>query len=137
MRRNQLPDKVVTALRREGFAYSRIDDNDNQALDTPWGRCYAVQVDGDGRDGMYVVTSLGKILRRYSHDRWNDGRIYSGDWRTGGRDDGEDRFDGGDDEWDDRRGIRHCCDDGEDRFDEGDDEWDDRRGNRRFHDDED
>lgn len=132
--RVQLPDRVIAALERAGFDFPEIDDNDNQEVETPRGHYYAVQIDAGDCDGMYLVSSGGKLVRRYTHDRWNDGRLFSGEWNGGGYyDDGEDRFDEGDDEWN-RRRSRHCChDDGEDCFDEGDDEWDHRHSKRRHH----
>lgn len=131
VRRNQLPERVIVGLKRAGFAYSDIDDNDNQLLETPRGRYFAVQVDCGRRDGMYLVSERGKVIRRYSDDRWNDGRIYFGGRFNKEWDDGEDHFDEGDDEWDNRHVKHHRRhsrddehDDGEDHFDEGDDEWD-------------
>ncbi len=100
VRRNQLPERVIVGLKRAGFAYSDIDDNDNQLLETPRGRYFAVQVDCGRRDGMYLVSERGKVIRRYSDDRWNDGRIYFGGRFNKEWDDGEDHFDEGDDEWD-------------------------------------
>lgn len=149
LRREQLPKAVVRALAGIGFAFRYLDDNDNMAVDTPLGRFYAVQVDTDRRDGIYVVSEGGRIAFRYTDDGWNDGRLRGDDWEREWKgkwdekgwnerewDDSEDHFDEGDDEWDNhRKKQKHRPnrnddedeDNGEDRFDEGDDEWDDRR----------
>ena len=146
LRREQLPKAVVRALAGIGFAFRYLDDNGNMAVDTPLGRFYAVQVDTDRRDGIYVVSEGGRIAFRYTDDGWNDGRLRGDDWEREWkgewdeeewnereRDDGEDHFDEGDDEWDHHRKHKRRPhrdedeDDGEDHFDEGDDEWDDRR----------
>ena len=147
IRREQLPKQIVRALSDIGFSFRNLDDNDNMIVDTPMGRFYAVQVDTDRRDGIYVISENGMIVHRYTDDSWNDGRLRGDNWKRDWRDrweknkqkykgnDGEDRFDEGDDEWDDRhkaRRKRYDDDrDGEDRFDEGDDEWDDRHKARR------
>lgn len=110
VRREQLPKVIVRALAGIGFAYSHLDDNDNMAVDTPMGRFYAVQVDTDRRDGIYVVSDKGRIACRYTSDGWNDGRLRGEDR------DWEHRWEG---TWDERE-----WDDGEDHFDEEDDEWD-------------
>ncbi len=143
LRREQLPKAVVRALAGIGFAFQYLDDNDNMAVDTPLGRFYAVQVDTDRRDGIYLVSEGGRIAFHYTDDGWNDGRLRGDDWEREWKgkwdekewDDGEDHFDEGDDEWDKRRTHKRRPhrdededeDDGEDHFDEGDDEWDDRR----------
>ena len=132
MRREELPERVVSALLNAGFRYENIDDNDEYVVDAPSGRYYAVPAERNQREGIFVISGDGIISHRYTDDSWNDGRIYREDWKHE-RWDGEDRFDEGDDEWDDRgrRGSGYRGeDDGEDRFDEGDDEWDDhgRRG---------
>ena len=139
MRREQLPKVIVRALSAIGFAYRHLDDNDNMAVDTPMGRFYAVQVDTDRRDGIYVVSDKGRIACRYTSDGWNDGRLrgndnwehdWEGTWNEREWDDGEDHFDEGDDEWRHHKNKRRPHrdhedeDDGEDHFDEGDDEWD-------------
>ncbi len=124
LRRNELPATVLNTFKRKGFRYENIDDNDNSGIDTPRGRFYAVQAERNDREAIYIVSSRGDIVRRYSSDGWDDGRTFDENWSGRWADDGDDRFDEGDDEWD-----RHCrrhCDDGDDRFDEGDDEWDDR-----------
>lgn len=153
LRREQLPKAVVRALSGLGFSFSHLDDNDNMAVDTPTGRFYAVQVDTDRRDGIYIVSENGRIAHCYTSDGWNDGRLRGEDplrewdgtwdereWNEREWDDGEDHFDEGDDEWDHRKSKykkskRHHRDededeededekdDGEDHFDEGDDEW--------------
>ena len=144
LRREQLPKAVVRALAGIGFAFRYLDDNDNMAVDTPLGRFYAVQVDIDRRDGIYIVSEGGRIAFRYTDDGWNDGRLRGDDWEREWQgewdeeewnerewDDGEDHFDEGDDEWDHHRKYKRRPhrdhedeDDGEDHFDEGDDEWD-------------
>lgn len=135
VRRNRLPKNVISGVKRAGLAYENIDDNDNMIVDNPQGRFYAVQIDRDNYEPIFLMSRQGAIVRKINHDAWNDGR-----WI----DDGEDRFDEGDDEW--NHPNRHHprghdsdgewdeedghWDDGEDRFDEGDDEWDDLHGER-------
>lgn len=126
IRREQLPKRVVSALADIGYDFRHLDDNDNMAIDTPKGHYYAVQAERNDRDGIYIVSDKGRIAHRYTSDSWNDGRIYEEHWsQERWEDDGEDRFDEGDDEWDDQRGRGKYKgeDDGEDHFDEGDDEW--------------
>ena len=108
LRREQLPKAVVRALAGIGFAFSHLDDNDNMAVDTPLGRFYAVQVDTDRRDGIYVVSEGGRIAFRYTDDGWNDGRLRGDDW--------EREWKGS---WDEKKWNRREWDDGEDHFDEG------------------
>ena len=132
-RRSQLPKNIISGVKRAGFVYENIDDNDNMVIDNPEGRFYAVQIDRDDYEPIFLMSRKGVIVRKINHDDWDDGR-----WI----DDGEDHFDEGDDEWDDR-GRKHPrwddddewenddeWDDGEDHFDEGDDEWDDLHGER-------
>ena len=73
LRREQLPKAVVRALAGIGFAFQYLDDNDNMAVDTPLGRFYAVQVDTDRRDGIYVVSERGRIAFRYTDDGTGNG----------------------------------------------------------------
>ena len=139
VRRTGLPEWALSAMERIGFAFNNVDDNDNQAVETPDGLFYAIQAErNDRRDRIYVVSRRG-VASQFTDDEWSDGRLHGRKFGFGGYDDGENRFDEGDDEWDDRRkpGIRRHRDDGEDHFDEGDDEWDDRRrpGIRRHRDD--
>lgn len=54
LRRTQLPKTVVKAMERMGYSFRHIDDNDNMAVETPDGRFYAVQVDTDRRDHIYI-----------------------------------------------------------------------------------
>lgn len=110
VKRYRLPKAVTKAVEQQGFDFWHIDDNDNMIVDTPHGRYYAVQVDSDRRDGILVVSEKGAVMRRYTNNGWNNGRL------RGNRDWNDRRGDDDDDRWDD----------GEDRFDEGDDEWDDR-----------
>lgn len=129
-RRERLPKNIIAALNKAGFAYSHIDDNDNYVVENREGRFYAVQTQRSDRvDLYYILSDKGRILHRYSDDRWDDGRMHGHEsWDEDSEwDDGEDHFDEGDDEWDDRkgRGRYRGEDDGEDHFDEGDDEWDD------------
>lgn len=135
VRRSRLPRAVINVLKRSGFVYEEIDDNDNKAMENRRGMYYIVQADRNDRSYVLVVSERGNIIERFYDDEWDEGRWEGEFW-----DDGEDHFDEGDDEWDDRRyrprhhrDHRHhgCChddddedeDDGEDRFDEGDDEW--------------
>ena len=134
IRREQLPEGVVSGLRSAGFGFRDIDDNDNQAVESPKGRFYAIQARASGHDRIYLVNRRGKVLRSFTDDEWNDGR-FPDDRKHHGWDDDEDHFDEGDDEWDDHRGGYRGEDDGEDHFDEGDDEWDDHRGGYRGEDD--
>ena len=126
VRREALPRWAVSAMNKIGFGYKNIDDNDNQAVDTPDGLYYAIQAQSDRRpDLIYLVTRRG-IIGEYTNDEWDDGRLHGGKFSPTYRDDGEDRFDEGDDEWDSNRHTtrhRYSRDDGEDHFDEGDDEW--------------
>lgn len=122
IRRERLPKNIVAALRKAGFEFRHLDDNDNYVVENRDGRFYAVQTQRNDRDDLYyVVSDKGRIVHRYSDDHWDDGRMH-----------GKDRWDE-DDEWNDE----DEWDDGEDRFDEGDDEWDDRHRYRRHHDDDD
>ena len=140
VRRNRLPRAVINVLKRSGFVYEEIDDNDNKAMENRRGMYYIVQADRNDRSYVLVVSEKGNIIERFYDDEWDD-EWDEGRWEGEFWDDGEDHFDEGDDEWDDRRyrprhhrDHRHhgCCghddedeDDGEDHFDEGDDEWDD------------
>ena len=113
---------MVSAVARKGFPFRTIDDNDCKAFEDRDGMHYAVIAERDDDDRIFIVTSGGRVVRSFRND--NDDEVL----RRYLRDDGEDRFDEGDDEWDDRpyrRPVRHLHDDGEDHFDEGDDEWDD------------
>ena len=139
VRRSRLPRAVINVLKRSGFFYEEIDDNDNKAMENRRGMYYIVQADRNDRSYVLVVSERGNIIERFYDDEWDD-EWDEGRWEGEFWDDGEDHFDEGDDEWDDRRyrprhhrDHRHhgCChddddedeDDGEDRFDEGDDEW--------------
>lgn len=134
--RSRLPHAVINVLKRSGFVYEEIDDNDNKAMENRRGMYYIVQADRNDRSYVLVVSERGNIIERFYDDEWDD-EWDEGRWEGEFWDDGEDHFDEGDDEWDDRRhhvrrphrNHRHhgCCgeDDGEDHFDEGDDEWDD------------
>ena len=119
IRRGGIARKVLDVLKEKGFPYRSVDDNDNYVVENSRGRYYAVQVRKWNEDFILLLSDKGRLMRHFYDDEWNDGHFY---------DDGEDRFDEGDDEWDDwLRGhgsVRR--DDGEDRFDEGDDEWDNR-----------
>ena len=66
---------------------ANIDDNDNMVVDNPEGRFYAVQIDRDDYEPIFLMSRKGVIVRKINHDDWNDGR-----WI----DDGEDHFDEGD-----------------------------------------
>ena len=143
VRRSRLPRAVISVLKRSGFVYEEIDDNDIKAMENRRGMYYIVQADRNDRSYVLVVSERGNIIERFYDDEWDDDWD-KGRWEGEFWDDGEDHFDEGDDEWDDRRyRVRRphrdhhhhgCCgcddddddDDGEDRFDEGDDEWDDR-----------
>lgn len=122
LRRERLPKAVVSAVARQGFPFRTIDDNDCKAVEDGRGLRYAVIVERGDDDRVFIVTERGKIEHTFYDDDLDDilrYRFY---------DDGEDHFDEGDDEWNDRRHrpvYRRGHDDGEDRFDEGDDEWDD------------
>ena len=138
IRRERLPQTILSSLGRIGFILKNIDDNDNRAFEDARGMNYAVQVRRGGREYVLVLSEKGNVTRRFYDDEWND-RYEKGHWY----DDGEDHLDEGDDEWDDhpkkRPNRRKHKDDGEDRFDEGDDEWDDhpkKRLNRRKHKDD-
>ena len=96
-RRSQLPKNIISGVKRAGFVYENIDDNDNMVVDNPEGRFYAVQIDRDDYEPIFLMSRKGVIVRKINHDDWNDGR-----WI----DDGEDHFDEGDDEWDDLHGKR-------------------------------
>lgn len=123
LRRERLPKAVVSAVARKGFPFRTIDDNDCKAFEDRDGLHYAVIAERGDDDRIFIVTSGGRVVRSFRND--NDDEVLR---RYHLRDDGEDRFDEGDDEWDDhshRRPVRHIHDDGEDHFDEGDDEWDD------------
>lgn len=129
VRRSRLPRAVISVLRRTGFVYEEIDDNDNMAMENRRGMFYIVQADRNDQSYVLVVSERGNIIDRFYDDEWDD-EWDEGRWEGESWDDGEDHFDEGDDEWDDynryRRPHRHhrgCCheDDGEDRFDEGDD----------------
>ena len=124
LRRERLPKAVVSAVARRGFSFRSIDDNDCKAVEDGRGLRYAVIAERGDDDRVFIVTPRGKIERTFYDDDLDDilhYRFYD--------DDGEDRFDEGDDEWDDRHRHpvhrRRGHDDGEDHFDEGDDEWDD------------
>ena len=101
VRRESLPSRVVSAMKKHGFNYRHIDDNDNKAIESQRGLFFAIQVDDGRHDGVYILSSKGNPIRRYHNDEWDDGddciRILGEDW-----DDSEDRFDEGDDEWDER-----------------------------------
>ena len=128
VRRTGLPEWALSVMERIGFTFKNVDDNDNQAVETPDGLFYAIQAERNDRtDRIYIVSRRG-VASQYTDDEWADGRLHGRNFRFGGYDDGEDRFDEGDDEWDDRHKpvLRRHRDDGEDRFDKGDDEWDDR-----------
>lgn len=142
LRREQLPKAVVRALATLGFAYRHLDDNDNMAVDTPMGRFYAVQVDTDRRDGIYIVSDKGRIVHRYTSDGWNDGRLRGEDprreWESEWNEREWDENEPDKREWEPDENEREW-DDGEDHFDEGDDEWDHHKKphKRRHHRDED
>lgn len=123
LQRDELPPHIVNALGAAGFAFHGIDDNDNSAVDTQDGRFYAVQAKRRGREGIFIVTDDGDIVQRYTSDTWNDGRLRRDNWAELHWKDSNDRFDEGNGGRDARhqRPSRH--DNGEDRFDEGDDEW--------------
>lgn len=123
LQRDELPPHIVNALVAAGFAFHGIDDNDNSAVDTQDGRFYAVQAKRRGREGIFIVTDDGDIVQRYTSDTWNDGRLRRDNWAGLHWKDSDDRFDEGNGGRDARhqRPSRH--DNGEDRFDEGDDEW--------------
>lgn len=123
LQRDELPPHIVNALGDAGFAFHGIDDNDNSAVDTQDGRLYAVQAKRRGREGIFIVTDDGDIVQRYTSDTWNDGRLRRDNWAGLHWKDSNDRFDEGNGGRDARhqRPSRH--DNGEDRFDEGDDEW--------------
>lgn len=123
LQRDELPPHIVNALGDAGFAFHGIDDNDNSAVDTQDGCFYAVQAKRRGREGIFIVTDDGDIVQRYTSDTWNDGRLRRDNWAGLHWKDSNDRFDEGNGGRDARhqRPSRH--DNGEDRFDEGDDEW--------------
>lgn len=123
LQRDELPPHIVNALGAAGFAFHDIDDNDNSAVDTQDGRFYAVQAKRRGREGIFIVTDDGNIVQRYTSDTWNDDRLRRDNWAGLHWKDSNDRFDEGNGGRDARhqRPSRH--DNGEDRFDEGDDEW--------------
>ena len=75
IRREQLPEGVVSGLRSAGFGFRDIDDNDNQAVESPKGRFYAIQARASGHDRIYLVNRRGKVLRSFTDDEWNDGRF--------------------------------------------------------------
>lgn len=124
VRRSRLPRAVISVLRRTGFVYEEIDDNDNMAMENRRGMFYIVQADRNDQSYVLVVSERGNIIGRFYDDEWDD-EWDEGRWEGESWDDGEDHFDEGDDEWDDhnryRRPHRHhrgCCheDDSEDRF---------------------
>ena len=90
VRRESLPSRVVSAMKKHGFNYRHIDDNDNKAIESQRGLFFAIQVDEDWDD---------------SEDRFDEGDDeWDERWRRweadeDERDDGEDHFDEGDDEW--------------------------------------
>lgn len=102
LRRTQLPKTVVKAMERMGYSFRHIDDNDNMAVETPDGRFYAVQIDTDRRDHIYIVSEKGRVAHQYTDDGWNDGRV-CGDYCC----------DGWADEWHEPAGHRNrgCCHD--------------------------
>ena len=93
VRRTGLPEWALSVMERIGFTFKNVDDNDNQAVETPDGLFYAIQAERNDRpDRIYIVSRRG-VASQYTDDEWADGRLHGRNFRFGGYDDGEDRFD--------------------------------------------